>query len=53
MLNEIVEKDSSRWNALAHRTITEIRKHAPGTKIVVGGIQWNSVHTLELLDQPF
>lgn len=53
LLNEIVEKDSSRWNALAHRTITEIRKHAPETKIVIGGIQWNSVHTLELLDQPF
>lgn len=53
LLNEIVEQDSSRWNALAHRTITEIRKHAPETKIVIGGIQWNSVHTLELLDQPF
>ncbi|MDQ0192504.1 glycoside hydrolase family 5 protein [Paenibacillus wynnii] len=53
LLNEIVEKDSSRWNALAHRTIAEIRQHAPESKIVIGGIQWNSVHTLELLDQPY
>lgn len=52
LLNEIVEKDSTRWNALARRTITEIRQHAPETKIVIGGIQWNSVHTLALLDQP-
>ena len=53
LLNEIVEKDSSRWNALAHRTIAEIRQCAPDTKIVVGGIQRNSVHTLGLLDQPY
>lgn len=53
LLNEIVEKDSSRWNALARRTVAEIRKYAPETKIVVGGIQWNSVHTLGLLDQPY
>ena len=53
LLNEIVEKDSSRWNALAHRTIAEIRQCAPDTKIVVGGIQWNSVHTLGLQDQPY
>ncbi|AIQ42917.1 cellulase family glycosylhydrolase [Paenibacillus sp. FSL R7-0297] len=53
LLNEIVEQDSSRWNALARRTITEIRQHAPETKIIVGGIQWNSVHTLKLLDHPY
>ncbi|QUL53328.1 cellulase family glycosylhydrolase [Paenibacillus tritici] len=53
LLNEIVEQDSSRWNALARRTITEIRQHAPETKIIIGGIQWNSVHTLKLLDQPY
>lgn len=53
LLNEIVEQDSTRWNALARRTIAEIRQHAPETKIVVGGIQWNSVHTLALLDQPY
>lgn len=53
LLNEIVEEDSSRWNQLALKTITEIRQLAPETKIVIGGIQWNSVHTLELLDAPY
>lgn len=52
LLNEIVEKDSSRWNALASKTISEIRRLAPETKIIIGGIQWNSVHTLTLLDVP-
>lgn len=52
LLNEIVEKDSSRWNALAARAIKEIRRFAPDTKIIIGGIQWNSVHTLALLDIP-
>lgn len=52
LLNEIVEKDSSRWNALVSKTISEIRPAAPDTKIIIGGIQWNSVHTLSLLDVP-
>ena len=52
LLNEIVERDNSRWNSLASRAITEIRKFAPETKIIVGGIQWNSVHTLALLKLP-
>lgn len=52
LLNEIVEQDSTRWNSLASRAITEIRKNAPTTKIIVGGIQWNSVHTLALLKLP-
>lgn len=52
LLNEIVENDSSRWNALAAKTISEIRRLAPDTKIIIGGTQWNSVHTLALLDIP-
>lgn len=52
LLNEIVENDSSRWNALASKTISEIRRLTPETKIIVGGIQWNSVHTLAQLDVP-
>lgn len=52
LLNEIVEKDSSRWNALVSKTVSEIRHFAPDTKIIIGGIQWNSVHTLALLDVP-
>lgn len=50
LLNEVVEDDSSRWNRLVQRTIAEIRCCAPGIKIIVGGIHWNSVHTLRLLE---
>ncbi|MGN0609596.1 MAG: glycoside hydrolase family 5 protein [Oscillospiraceae bacterium] len=52
LLNEIVEKDSSRWNALASKAVSEIRRFAPDKKIIIGGTQWNSVHTLALLDIP-
>lgn len=50
LLNEIVEQDSSRWNVLATQAIQVIRNHTKDTDIVVGGIQWNSVHTLEQLE---
>ena len=52
LLNEVGDKDSTRWNALVSKTIPKIRKFAPDTKIIIGGIQWNSVHTLALLDVP-
>jgi hypothetical protein len=51
-LNEIVETDSSRWNMLASEAIRVIRQHTEKTYIVVGGIQWNSVHTLKQLKIP-
>ncbi|MGN0649142.1 MAG: glycoside hydrolase family 5 protein [Oscillospiraceae bacterium] len=53
LLNEIVENTPERWNALALRAIQTIRRNAPNTKIIIGGIQWNSVHTLRLLDKPY
>ena len=52
LLNEIVEESSERWNQLAHRTIQAIRRIAPTTKILIGGIQWNSAKTLRLLEKP-
>ncbi|MGN1102499.1 MAG: glycoside hydrolase family 5 protein, partial [Huintestinicola sp.] len=52
LLNEIAGNDSSSWNALASKTLPEIRRLAPDTKIIIGGAQWNSVHTLALLDVP-
>lgn len=52
LLNEIVEKDSTRWNKLASETIRVIRQYTEKTYIVVGGIQWNSVHTLDQLNLP-
>lgn len=53
LLNEVVDTESSLWNKLIRRTICEIRKIAPVTKTVVGGIRWNSASTLELLDAPY
>lgn len=53
LLNEIVESTPERWNSLALRAIKTIRRNAPAAKIIIGGIQWNSVHTLRLLDKPY
>lgn len=52
LLNEIAGNDSSSWNVLASKTLPKIRSLAPDTKIIIGGTQWNSVHTLVLLDVP-
>lgn len=53
LLNEVVERDNAdAWNQLIKRTVGEIRKVAPTAPIIYGGIQWNSVKTLKLLDVP-
>lgn len=52
LLNEIAEIEADLWNTLAAETITEVRKYAPLTKIIIGGILWNSVHTLALVNIP-
>ena len=54
LLNEIVESENSApWNKLAYKTIECIRKNSPVTPIIVGGIQWNSVRGVALLDMPY
>lgn len=53
LLNEVVEKENaSAWNKLISATIAEIRKINATAPIIYGGIQWNSVKTLKLLDIP-
>lgn len=53
LLNEVVEKENAEsWNRLIKMTVAEIRKIAPIAPIIYGGIQWNSVKTLKLLDIP-
>lgn len=47
LLNEIVEKTSERWNALASRTIQAIRQIDRAHWIVIGGIDYNSVWRLK------
>lgn len=53
LLNEVVEEDNAdAWNKLIANTVTTIRKNAPDTYIIYGGIRWNSAKTLKLLEKP-
>ena len=53
LLNEVVEKENAdAWNKLIRMTVDEIRKKNATAPIIYGGIQWNSVKTLKLLDIP-
>ena len=52
LLNEIAKIDAPLWNSLATETIKELREIAPSKKIIIGGTQWNSVHTLSNLNIP-
>lgn len=53
LLNEVVEKENAdMWNYLIKQTLTAIRRISKDSIIIYGGIQWNSVKTLKLLDVP-
>lgn len=53
LLNEVVEEENAEgWNKLIARTVKAIREIAPHRVIIYGGIQWNSVKTLKLLEAP-
>ena len=53
LLNEVVEQEAAEpWNDLIDRTLSVIRKNAPETPVIYGGIQWNSARTLRLLRKP-
>lgn len=53
LLNEVVEEQVAEpWNQLIDATVDAIRRHAPDTPIIYGGIQWNSARTLKLLNKP-
>ncbi|HPA18203.1 MAG TPA: cellulase family glycosylhydrolase [Verrucomicrobiae bacterium] len=47
LLNEVKNVDPAAWNALAARTIGEIRKVNPTRKIVVGSTCWNACQKLK------
>lgn len=51
-LNEVSKIDGRKWNALISKLLSAIRPFAPDKKIIFGGTQWNSVHTLKLLEIP-
>lgn len=54
LLNEVVDENvADIWNDIIKRTIPAIRKHAPDTKILVGGVRNNSVLWVRKLDEPY
>lgn len=54
LLNEVVnDSDAQKWNEIIARTIPEIRKYAPVTKIIVGGVRNNAISCLGMLDKPY
>lgn len=53
LLNEVISHNVVReWNDIAARTIDAIREHAPEAWIVVGGVGYNHVRSVPLLDPP-
>jgi hypothetical protein len=54
LLNEVVDVNvADIWNGIVKRTIAVIRKHAPVTKILAGGVRSNSVLWVSRLDAPY
>ncbi|MDA3924191.1 MAG: cellulase family glycosylhydrolase [Kiritimatiellae bacterium] len=49
LLNEVKNVDPKLWNALAARTVKEIRKTNPDRKIIIGSTCWNSASNLKYL----
>lgn len=47
LLNEVLDVDPEKWNALAEKTALELRKLNPERKIVIGSTCWNSADTLK------
>ena len=53
LLNEVVSPNVVReWNAIAARTVDAIREFAPEAWIVIGGVGYNHVRSVPLLDPP-
>lgn len=53
LLNEIVPYDvADKWNKTACEAAIAIRKYAPTTPIVIGGVSYNHVKSVKLLKKP-
>lgn len=53
LLNEVVEKENAdSWNQLIKVSVEAIRNINKTAPIIYGGIQWNSVKTMKLLEKP-
>lgn len=54
LLNEIVSASKAQaWNDIAYHTVVCIRCLCPTIKILIGGVCYNSIGTLSLLDPPY
>ncbi|MBO5285845.1 MAG: cellulase family glycosylhydrolase [Clostridia bacterium] len=49
LLNEVRDVDPEKWNALAEKTIIELRKLNKDRKIIIGSTAWNDPDTLKYL----
>jgi endoglucanase len=49
LLNEVLDVDPNKWNALAKRTLDEIRMQNGTRKIIIGCTCWNSPNKLPYL----
>lgn len=53
LLNEVVNPEFAKpWNALIDRAVKAIREVAKDTLIIYGGVEWNSVKNVPLLEKP-
>ena len=54
LLNEVHQREAAeKWNEIVKRTIEAIRETSKDAKILVGGVFYNSVFGLTLLDPPY
>lgn len=53
LLNEVVDPNvADKWNEISARCIKTIRKNAPAAKIIVGGVDYNSITMVKTLAPP-
>lgn len=53
LLNEVISPDvKDSWNAIADKAVDVIRKNAPKAYIVIGGVCYNNVRSVPLLNPP-
>ena len=53
LLNEVISPDvKDNWNAIADKAVDVIRKNAPEAYIVIGGVCYNNVKSVPLLNPP-
>ena len=44
--------DAAKWNAMLHELIPLVRRDNPTRTLVIGPVQWNSLHQLDTLELP-